>query len=248
MKDVSQILKSLGLVDSEIKTYMQALQHGPSTVLDLAKFTNLSRQACYVAIESLSNRGLMSSVERGKKHYYAAEAPSKLLAYAQRKQTEMAERVKDLEHVVPELELQAGGERPTVRFYEGMEGLRSLITDLKESKVKDLVEICDVDAMYKVLTTQDLEPYRNALRSLKTKIRGLYSGATSPKTLDVDRFFLPAKYSGFRTNINVYGDKVAIVTFSGTTNSVIIESKDFAKTMRVLFDLALEANPDLEKE
>lgn len=248
MKDVAQILKSIGLVDSEIKTYLQALQHGPSTVIDLAKYTGLSRQATYLAIESLSKRGLMSSVLRGKKSYYAAEAPSKLLAYAERKKKELAEQIDDLKKAVPDLELQAAGERPVVRFYEGKEGLRTHIADMKESKVKLLYEISDVAAMYKVLSQDDLKPLRETLSTLKTKIRGFYSGTTSPKTVDVDRFFLPEKYSDFKSNISVYENKVGIVTFAGKISSVVIESEPLAKTMRILFELAFEANKQLKKE
>jgi len=70
MKDITPILKSLGLLDSEVKTYLASLENGPETVLDLAKLTKLSRQAVYSAIDALTERGLMSSALRGKKRYY----------------------------------------------------------------------------------------------------------------------------------------------------------------------------------
>src|SRR5512142_2814354 len=130
MKDIAPILKSLGLLDSEVKTYLKALENGPGTVLDLAKSTNLSRQAVYVAINSLTERGLMSSALRGKKRFYAAEHPSKLLEYAKRRNEEMKAQTQDLERLLPEIEMQAGGERPVVKLFEGREGLKAIIADL----------------------------------------------------------------------------------------------------------------------
>ena len=130
MKDISPILKSLGFLDSETKTYLAALSMGPSTVIDLTKQVKLSRQAVYVAIESLTERGIMSSTLIGKKRFYAAEKPEKLLAYAKRRESELDEHVKDLEKAIPDLELRTGGERPSVKVLEGKEGLRAYLVDL----------------------------------------------------------------------------------------------------------------------
>lgn len=128
MKDISSILHSLGFLDSEIKTYTSALEHGPATVIDLTKHTRLSRQATYVVIDQLTKRGLMSSVVRGKKKYYVAEDPEKLLSYAQRREVEIKERIRDLESVLPELKMKVGGEKPIVKLFEGKEGARAVST------------------------------------------------------------------------------------------------------------------------
>ncbi|MDD5252077.1 MAG: helix-turn-helix domain-containing protein [Patescibacteria group bacterium] len=248
MKDVSPILQSLGLLDSEINTYLAALENGPGTALELAKKTRLSRQATYVAIETLSGRGLMSSVVRGKKRLYVAEPPAKLLAYAKRRDAETHERVRDLENMLPELELQAGGERPVVKVFEGKEGLFAIIEDMQRTKRKDGVELTDLTAMYQVLTTDDLARLRQELKKQGVHIRGLYSGAaSSANVVDTERIFLPPEMSSFRSNIAVYGEKVALVTFVGKMYSVIIENPDLTKAMRLLFDLALKgAQPPKE--
>lgn len=237
MKDVSQILKSLGLVDSEVKTYLQALQHGPSTVMDLSKYTGLSRQASYLAIETLTKRGLMSSVERGKKSFYAAEAPGKLLAYAERQRKELSERVDDLKKVLPELELQTGGEKPVVRVYEGKEGVRAILEDTRMSKPKELFEITDSQSMLEILTREDLVPYQKTLDQAKTKISGIYnkqvraSGIQSIQLPESDRF---------KAHISVYEDKVTLVTFQGKMHSVIIENANIAEALKKIFQIALK--------
>lgn len=249
MKDISPILKALGLLDSETKLYLRALEDGPGTVLDLAKATGLSRQAIYVAIESLTLRGLMSSALRGKKRFYAAEHPDKLLDYAKRRDAEMRERVQDLERLLPELELRVGGEKPIVKLFEGKQGLRAVILDMQASKAKDNLEIADLEAMRAVLKPEDLEPMRKELKKLGAHVRGIYAGEPSGKTLPSERFFLPASAGGFKSNVTVYGDKVAMVTFEGKLYSVIIESAALAKALKTLFRLALEGGAkDLPKK
>ncbi len=248
MKDISPILKSLGLLDSEIKTYLKALENGPGTVLDLAKQTGLSRQAVYVAINALTERGLMSSALRGKKRFYAAEHPDKLLDYAKRRNTEMHEKLQDLERLLPELEMQVGGEKPTVKLFEGQEGYRAVISDMQSTRPKFTEEIADLEAMKKVVTPEMLRPLLNELKKVGTHVRGIYAGEPLGKTVSSERFFLPVKQGGFKSNITVYGNKIALVTFEGKMHSIVIESAALAKALRTLFTQALKGSENLPKK
>lgn len=248
MKDISPILSSLGLLESETKTYLGAFENGPSSAQDLAKHTGLSRQATYVAIETLTRRGLMSSVLRGKKRFYAAESPDKLLTYAKQKERELKEKVKDLEDTLPELEMQAGGERPIVRMFEGKQGLRAIIEDKKDTKHDYLMEISDLDALYKVLTPDDLQSLRQGLEKRKVRIDGLYTGTPGKKVVSTtNRIMLPDGMSGFSSDISVYGNKISLTTFVGKMYSVIIESEHLAKALEILFELAIKGSRRNEK-
>ncbi len=242
MKDISPLLRSLGLIDSEINIYLSALEKGPGTVLDLAKSAKLSRQAVYVAIESLTERGLMSSALRGKKRFYAAEHPDKLLAYAMRREAEMKEKMKDLERMLPELELQVGGERPVVKTFEGKEGVRAIIADIAQTKPSIMYEVTDIEAMNATLdVATDLSPMRNVLKSIGTRVRGMYAGeVTGDPGTRLERYLLPKDDGRFKSNITIYGDKAALVTFEGKMHSVIIESKALVSALKVIFKYALE--------
>lgn len=240
MKDFAQILKSLGLNDSELKTYLAALKHGASTVVELTKHTHLSRQAIYLAIESMTERGLMSSLLHGKKRLFTAEPPTKLLAYAKRKQTEMHERISDLEHSLPELELQIGGERPMVRMYEGKEAIRAYLADVQKDKPKEVYEIADLDALDLVLSKEDLDPVRGEIKRSNTKIVAFYSRKSGYDGNGLHIHGMKTEHGGFKSNVTIYGDKIALVTLAGKVFSVIIEDKHIAEGLRALFALAQE--------
>lgn len=240
MINIESILRSLGFAESEQKTYLAALEHGSSTVLDLSKSTHLSRQATYTAIETLTKRGLMSSMLTGKKRYYAAEHPERLLDYAKRRATEVAEQIASLERSLPELALRMGGERPVVKVYEGEEGIRTVLDEMQHSNIRESFEITDLDAMYAILKPEDLLPMRSKLKKTGIHINGLYAGAASPKIADSERYALPKESQNFKSNVTIYGNKIALVTFEGKMHSVIIESEALAQTMIILFKLAFK--------
>jgi sugar-specific transcriptional regulator TrmB len=218
---------------------MRALEHGAQTVLELTKRTGLSRQATYVAIDSLKERGLMTTTQQGKKTLYSAEHPDKLLAYAKRREVEMKERVKDLERSIPELELQIGGERPIVRMFEGKEGLWAIMEDTMKSKPKHVFEITDRKAMVKIIKDEERLPLRNTVTKFNTHVDGFYTVEApypSPKT--AIRYILPKDLHDFKSHIQVFDNKVSFVTFEGKMFSVIIEHPAIAKAVTALFTLA----------
>lgn len=249
MKDIVPILRSLGLLESEIKTYLMAFEKGAGTVLDLAKATRLSRQAVYVAIESLSKRSLMTSALHGKKRYYSAEPPDKLLLYAERREQDMKEKIADLKRTIPEFALSMGGSRPIVKVYEGKEGLKAVLEDIQTTEYRgEAVEITDTDAMKAVASFEDRGPTQRELKKRGGGIKGLYAGENArANEIKGERYLLPKELSDFKSNIGIYGDKIALITFEGKMYSVMIESPALTKTMRILFHLAFRGANDFPR-
>lgn len=247
MKTIEAILRSIGFLESEIATYLASLHQGPSTVLELTKYTGLSRQATYVVIDGLTERGIMSSVMRGKKKYYVAEDPDKLLSYAQRKETEMKDRLADLEHMLPELKLKVGGEKPIVKLFEGKDGYRTVVEDIIASKSKTIEEIMDLEARASVISKDESAGILQHLRKAGVTLRGLYGGRPRTQVVSGDRIYLPDEEGGFNACVAVYGEKVALFTYEGKMYSIMIENKALAQTIRILFSYAFKGSKGLEE-
>ncbi|MFH1430271.1 MAG: helix-turn-helix domain-containing protein [Candidatus Uhrbacteria bacterium] len=245
MKDIAPILKTLGLLDSEVKVYLVALELGPSTVIEIAGKTRLSRPATYTAINALADRGLMSTVTQGKRRLFASEHPDRLVQYAKRKEQELSEHVSDLERALPALNLRVGGEKPVVKAFEGKEGIHAIIEDLRLSRPKEIEEISNIDAMRAVLAPEDLEPMRRELTRIGARVRGLYAGSSVSREQNADARALPKEFAQFNGNITIYGNKMALVTFTGQLHSVIIENDALAQTMRTMFELAWKGASEL---
>lgn len=71
-------LEEFGLSAEEAKVYMAGLSLGPTTILKLAKTSEVQRTAVYRVVESLRQHGLMKIELKGLKKLYAAESPHNL--------------------------------------------------------------------------------------------------------------------------------------------------------------------------
>jgi sugar-specific transcriptional regulator TrmB len=245
MPDVSQLLRSLGLLESEVKTYLASLARGPLPASELSRVAALSRQSTYSAIDGLEQRGLMTRVERDGMMIFNAEPPSKLLEYAKRHEMDISSRVKDLEGALPDLELQTGCNRPVVKFFEGKEGIRALHEEVlrEDCGVMHVDELTDREAMRKVITIDDLEPLRRDAATRETTSLGLYAGDLFLPNAGIrsERYVLPEEMWGFNSQIQVIREKTVFMTFGGKVHSIIIEDLSIANALRNLFRLARKA-------
>ena len=71
-------LQNLGLTEKEARIYLAALELGPSTVQEIAKKTGLIRTTVYNQIKILSEKGLLSELQEGKKRLIISQDPDRL--------------------------------------------------------------------------------------------------------------------------------------------------------------------------
>ncbi len=244
MKDIAQILKPLGFTESEITTYLSTLEHGAGTALCISSRTNLSRQTTYLAIDTLMERGLMTCVEQEKGNLFSSEPPQKLLDYAQRRAQDMQNQVADLATLIPEIELRSAGERPVVKMYEGREGVLAMIREVQNTDQRTAYEIADLDALYETVTADDLQPLSHRVRESQLQVHGIYAGARrGGKKDDLTIHFLSPHEQGFRANITVFGQNVALISFVGKMHSIFIQNQAIADALRILFQHSLPSLP-----
>lgn len=247
-------LQKLGLSDKEAKVYLSSMELGPTPVQGISKKAGVNRATTYVMIESLIERGLMSSFEKGKKRFFTAESPDQLLSILHKEELEAKEKTRQFEGILPELKIlfAAAEEKPRVKFFEGVEGLKAIQDDVLKSKYDQLDEIVALDASYRTFppATQD---HRQKLIE-KTKnipVRVIYTtkkGATlSQKEGRRERRYIPPEKFPFTTDTIIYGNKLAIGTSEGKLMGVIIESKEITEALRSIFNLAWEGAEKYQK-
>jgi len=133
--DIRAYLKEFGLSEKEIEVYLTLLKSGVQSVRRLAAATKINRGTTYDILKSLITQGLVSYQHREKHQYFIAEDPEKFAQVVAEKEREISSLREKLNHIVPELKSlyhRAGG-KPTVRYYEGTRGLRTILTDVLES-------------------------------------------------------------------------------------------------------------------
>jgi len=247
-------LQKLGLSDKEAKVYLSSLELGPSPVQVIAQKAGINRATTYVMIESLIGRGLMSSFEKGKKRFFTAESPDQLMTLLKKEEAEVGTKIKQLGDMIPELKMifSSADEKPKVKFFEGIEGLRVVQKDILDSKYENLEEIVSLDEFYKIITAEDDDHRKLFHKKIEQIVSRVIYTSKKGKILKsqeskIERRYIPADKFSLPTEIIIYGNKVAISVCKGKLVGFIIESKDISNSLRSVFDLVWEAVEKYQK-
>lgn len=238
-------LKHLGLSDKESAVYLAALELGPSPVQDISHTAKVNRATTYVMIESLSTRGLISTFVKGKKRFYAAESPDRLISILEKRQNELDVKRKELEGVMPMLHalFNAEGAKPQIRYLEGVEGLET-VRNVFEKLEGEFVQIYSYD---QIQASEELihgqGQHHVSLRHNKTPHRVLLvldkeEGVTLPEMGNGEFRILPFEKFPIHGSVTVRGNHVFLYSYKSAILAVVIVSKEIAEVVRTLFELA----------
>lgn len=247
-------LQKLGLSDKEAKVYLASMELGPMPVQNIATKAGVNRATTYVMIESLISRGLMSSFEKGKKRFFTSESPDQLVAILRKEETEVKEKTRQMMEILPELKVlfSAAEEKPHLRFFEGVEGLRAIQEDILKSKFDTLEEAVALDEFYKIFPPKPGD-HREAFAQSKknSSWRVIYTSSkgkilAAKEGVRENRFVQENKFPS-AIDISIYGNKVALNVCRGKIIGVIIESKEISESLRAIFNLAWEGAEKYQK-
>ncbi|MCL4374919.1 hypothetical protein M1523_03595 [Patescibacteria group bacterium] len=131
MDTVKRSLMNLGFSDKEIQIYFFLLENGASAVLEIAKVTNIPRATVYLIIDRLVGQGLVSRSAAGKKKRWLASPPEKLLQTIELKKSAINQAVAAINQSRMQLQAlsSAKTQKPKIRYYEGVEGIKSIYED-----------------------------------------------------------------------------------------------------------------------
>ena len=239
---LSPELEAVGLSDKEAKVYLAALELGHSTAQVIAAKATVNRPTTYIAIESLIKRGLMSSITKGKKRYFVAEAPERIVGMLQEQGQELKVREKKVLNILGDLKILAMGatDRPAVCFFEGKTGIETMRDNLRKSGVKDIEEFCRIDLAYEHFPPSPTD-HRQYFRK-NHNMRFIYSsesGIVLPPTQGgaITRRIAYEDYP-FEGDISLCGNLVSIISYVPRLIGVQVSHSSMAGTLRQMFNLA----------
>lgn len=255
---IERDLVRLGLTPKEAQIYLVALELGPSPVQDFAKQSGVNRATAYVMVESLIERGLMSSVERNGKRLFAAEPPERLKRVVYDEEARITDAKSALDKILPELAtlVQAAPERPRVRFYEGIDGLEAMRQDFFGGEKKyELLLISSADDYHRVAALARRLPHAKRVEHTRGFERCIFTSQRPaaelkkimPSVEHIERHRVPHGEYPLSGEIAVYGDKVAMLSYHGKVMGVLVESPFLAQTATSLFNLAWQTAKQHER-
>ncbi len=233
MKISPKILDALNLSPSEGLVYLATMEIGQGTIQDLARKSLVKRSTIYTFIEKLKDSGFIYQTKKGKRILYSASDPRQLIELEKNKITE-------IEQILPELLAIHNNSRvkPKVTFYDGEHGIKEVYEDTLRDR-ENIIAWSDFDYMEKVLGKRFVEEYpkRRSERNISFKTITRRTSTTKQiqgKNIAALRDMKFIESDEFKTEINIYGNKVAFMSFRTTRPfAVLIEDDGISATLRL---------------
>lgn len=239
-------LQDIGLSEKEAAVYLALLAVDNASVVSLAQKTKIKRPTVYVTLASLAKKGLVSETPSGKKTHYHAEPPERLETFVEQRKLSFAEQAKKLRDIIPQIKSaqREGGERPIVKYFEGKEGILNSLEEFVETEDKDgtMYLIYPRDLLEEIFTEEDRKKYRGVRLNKHIKSNALYTYAKGevPSDITGERIKIDENKYPISCDIAIYKDRVRINILGKKLSGIFVRSKDFAETMRSIFQLAFE--------
>lgn len=233
-------LQNLGLNVNEQRVYFALLQLEKATANQIAYKSKVKRPTTYDILYRLRDEGFIAETVENGKRYFIADNPKKIL---DRIEDQKSSFKGDLPYLLSIY--NTNDKKPKVSYFEGEDGIKRLYEDTLDTLTKG-----DEILAYVTKETLDFLPTfsKNYVKKRKikgVKLRGLYNSSVEiSKHLKRDKCELresrviDEKMFPLENEINIYANKMIIITYKPEPFGVLIESNEVAKTQRTIFELA----------
>jgi len=242
-------LISLGLSEKEALVYLASLESGPLTAQDLSRRSNVNRATTYVMIETLAARGMMSTFMKGKRRFFVAESPERLLSILRLQRKEIEEKEEELKSLLPRLQAlhNTGTEKPVIRYMEGEQAVEFIRTESEKGEAEgaESIEIVPIDDVDKFFDHKDQLKHYKVLESTGKKIKTLVV-SENPEHVLLEHFhgdvrILPYNKFPIHAEITVKKEVTNFLVYKTSLLAVQLKSEKIADAMRAIFELAWES-------
>ena len=249
MEILNDILSQTGLSEAEDTTYSTLLSNGSMSILELSQKSSITRTNLYNILTSLEQKGLVEKDTTKKSIHYIPKPPREIEKLLELKEKHIFMAKNTFGLLIGNLQSQYNliSSKPTITYYEGFEGLKTVYQDILDSRKNILLfrsthddKRNDVDTLIQKQITEQVK------RGIKARVIGppeddarqLYT------TLDqlhlVDERFVTNFNFDLPAQILIYHTKVAIITIRDEIVVTLIDNPAIAETFTILFNFIWE--------
>ena len=222
-----------GLENKEFETYKRLLTLKRATVLELSRISGEKRSNLYRHFEELVSKGIVSEVFEGKKHYYIAESPKRLLGFVDDQKT-------NIEALLPELEQieKEAFERPKIKFYEGLEGIKTLYEEIF-SEGEEILAFAWPEKLLKSVEFHELFVKRRVKKKIPARLiwpDTKIARRRKARIGELRQVKFSKNLASFDATFMLSGNKVVMFSLKRWITGVLIENKEIAEGLRAFFN------------
>jgi len=246
-----QLLEDIGLTKIQAQAYQSLIKNGSQSAPALATLIGESRTNGYKVLDKLCEYGLAVKEQVQGKFKYAATSPAALEQFVKLQAEVVRQKERRLNAELPNLldYYFAHSERPSIRYFEGKDGIRDIYKD----------QVTTGKEMYYIRTMADLSflgfEELHKLRNLYPKFgverkviiqdslpgdipsNERVSVEESDKHMLIDRTWIHEQDYTAPVEWASYGNKLSIISYGEEAMGMIIESAPIAEAFRQLFGL-----------
>ncbi len=225
-------LREFGFSEKEISVYLALLELGDAVASTIAKRAKVNRSTTYVILDVLLDKKLVQAVEKRGIKVYRVTSPEKLVDYFENTAKQYGGFASSAKKLVPELKSLYKPKteeisQPKVQVFEGTEGLKTVYEDTLSSLETIRAYASVESAPNKAKKDIKVEVIFPDTAAAKTQI-------AHHKEVAEEAFRVPTGNYGFSSEINIYDKKVIFIA-PAEKFGLIIESKEFAETLKKAF-------------
>lgn len=244
-----EILLRTNLTPSQAEILDFLYQNKEAKASEIAKKIRKSRTIVYKDLKELEKLEFVEKKEKPNQvALFSAGHPFLLKKLLDQKETQLKKDKEALNNYLPDIlsSFNLAHNRPGIRFFEGVEGLRKIYEEILD----DGKDFHLIRTAYEPTYNDKIAPIVEEFIAKRVK-KNIKVTAIVPS--DVDDPEKDARWLMKRLNvekeaytapveIDIFGDKVAILSFGEELVGMIIESKQIAQSLKQIFALAATAS------
>ena len=244
-----KVLLQADLTPSQAEILEYLYQNKEAKASQIAKKIKRSRAIVYKEAEELTSFGLVEKKERPNQvTVFSAGHPSLLKKLLDNREAQLRKDKKLLNNYLPDMVASYNliNNRPGIRFYEGISGLREIYEEiLSEGKNFHLIRTA-YEPVYNDRIAPIVEGFIRERIEKGMKVAAIIPSDVVDPQKDagwlMERFNISKEAYTAPVEIDIFGDKIAILSFGEELIGVIIESKQIAQSLKQIFTLATFAS------
>jgi len=242
-KSIINLLIDLGISMSDAETYAALLKLESTSIRKIATETGINRGTTYESLKRLTDIGLVSVRQNGKREQYTAESPETIYEIIRDRRRDLLDVSEQARKVIPDILARKASlqGRPLVRYYEGESGITTILKDvLQTSRVLENPEyIAYSSSRVRHFLYRQFPQFTDRRIAAGIKVKVIAIGAGGGEAPKAERKWLPDPGDGGISSYTiVYGNKIATISIAvdDTPYGVIVEDSGAAAMQRLLFE------------
>lgn len=245
MEQINQILKKIGLTETETAVYLTGLNYDSISVNELEIRTTIKRTTIYHALDTLLQKGLVAKKNTGAKLAFTMTNPKNITQLINKEISQLNEHLLEFTKILPLLNQRSGRQeiKSKVSHYTGIDGIKIVVEEALYCQNRHWDIIAPNINFFSQFDKKYAQYYINTRQARGISARSLWEFNFERRALTPEEIrlrsprFLPQSMQGqFKSVIIIFDDKVALISSIDELTAILIDSQEIHDTFAALFE------------